>query len=223
MPAAGQALEALYFPTDVSPERLFRAIGKLRKDAREEIDRLLRFLDETENHMELEDDGDLEEVGDDEPSLGTFDRIMDQTKSSRQNVYRSGWMDAPPPIDTEQDGADAEPALGSLDQHDNQEQWAAGDRRDREQDGGEPGIGDLDGLQEQIARKTGSAGDGLMSDTPADLAHEIFDLASLLGTILAGPDADSAIDGMHRVALEIRERAERGRAWARRLLARRLC
>ena len=99
--------------------------------------------------MELEDD-EREEVGDDEPSLGTFDRIMDQTKSSRQNVYRSGWMDADPPVDGEIDGADAEPALGSLDQQDNQEQWAAGDRRDREGDGGEFGIADLDGLLEQI-------------------------------------------------------------------------
>ena len=30
----------LYFPTDVTPERLSRAIGKLRKEARDEIDRL---------------------------------------------------------------------------------------------------------------------------------------------------------------------------------------
>jgi hypothetical protein len=50
----------LYFPTDVTPEQLFRAIGKLRKDARDEIDRLIRFLDETDDYVmtELEDDGD---------------------------------------------------------------------------------------------------------------------------------------------------------------------
>ena len=148
----------------------------------------------------------MEEVGDDEPSLGTFDRMIDQTKASRQNVYRSGWMDEPPPVDTEIDGADAEPALGSLDQHDNQEQWAAGDRRDREQDGGESGIGDRRIAGADRFAGLANPGDGLMSDHPADLAHEIFDLASLLGTVLAGPDADSAIDGMHRVALEIRER-----------------
>jgi len=47
-----------------------------------------------------------------------------------------------------------------------------------------------------------------MTEAPADLAHEIFDLASLLGVVLAGPDADTAIDGMHRVVLEIRARAE---------------
>ncbi len=49
-----------------------------------------------------------------------------------------------------------------------------------------------------------------MTEAPEDLAHEIFDLASLLGVVLAGPDADSAIEGMHRVAIEIREqRCER--------------
>ena len=36
----------LYLPTDVTPEKLFQAIGRLRKEARDEIDRLIRFLDE---------------------------------------------------------------------------------------------------------------------------------------------------------------------------------
>ncbi|MBR1231968.1 hypothetical protein [Bradyrhizobium sp. AUGA SZCCT0182] len=44
-------------------------------------------------------------------------------------------------------------------------------------------------------------------DSPADIAHEIFDLASLLGVLLAQPDAETAIDGMHRVAQIIRDRA----------------
>jgi hypothetical protein len=48
-------------PTDVSPETLFLAIGKLRKEARDEIDRLIRFLDETDNHMEREPDGEGDE------------------------------------------------------------------------------------------------------------------------------------------------------------------
>jgi hypothetical protein len=30
--------DSLYFPTDVSPEEVFQAIGRLRKDARDEID-----------------------------------------------------------------------------------------------------------------------------------------------------------------------------------------
>ena len=48
--------DLLYLPTNTTPEQLFRAIGKLR--ARDEIDRLIRLLDETDNHMEREDDSD---------------------------------------------------------------------------------------------------------------------------------------------------------------------
>ena len=44
--------------------------------------------------------------------------------------------------------------------------------------------------------------------SPSELADEIFDLVSLLCVLLAGPDADSAIDGMHRLVLIIRERAD---------------
>jgi hypothetical protein len=47
---------------------VFQAIGRLRKEARDEIDRLIRFLDETDNHMELEPDGG------DQPSLGWNER-----------------------------------------------------------------------------------------------------------------------------------------------------
>jgi hypothetical protein len=50
--------EELYVPTEVSPEAAFQAIGRLRKEAQDEIDRLLSFLDAT--------DGDA----DFEPSLG---------------------------------------------------------------------------------------------------------------------------------------------------------
>ena len=44
-------------------------------------------------------------------------------------------------------------------------------------------------------------------DSPADIADEIFDLASLLCVLLAAPDAETAVDGMHRVVTIIRERA----------------
>jgi hypothetical protein len=47
----------LYLPT----EKLFQAIGRLRREARDEIDRLIRFLDDTESHMSVDDeDGDDE-------------------------------------------------------------------------------------------------------------------------------------------------------------------
>lgn len=118
---AGKPVRELYVRTDISPEQIFHAIGRLRKEARDEIDRLIRFLDSTENHMELEpedenDDAELEEddpAEDDglaEPSLGSVD-----------------------------------PAMGGGDQT----RWAAGDRRDLELDGAESGIGDRDGLLEQ--------------------------------------------------------------------------
>jgi hypothetical protein len=44
----------------------------------------------------------------------------------------------------------AEPALGSLDGRLDQTGWAAGNRDDRELDGAESGIGDYDGLGEQV-------------------------------------------------------------------------
>lgn len=52
--------------------------------------------------------------------------------------------------DPAEDDSTAEPSLGSLDQHDNQERWAAGNRRDLEQDPADSGIGDFDGLLEQV-------------------------------------------------------------------------
>lgn len=71
---------ALYFRTDISPEQIFQAIGRLRREARDEIDRLIRFLDETDNHMEREpdDEGDSDcdredSFEDDEPDLGSLD------------------------------------------------------------------------------------------------------------------------------------------------------
>lgn len=77
--------EGLYFPTDITPEQLFRAMGKLRRAAKDEIERLLTFLDSTEPDADLEpdlagydrgmddregDDSDYEPDTHDEPSLG---------------------------------------------------------------------------------------------------------------------------------------------------------
>jgi hypothetical protein len=141
----------LYLRTDVSPEQVFQAIGRLRREAREEIDRLIRFLDDTDNHMEREpdDEGDDSEI---EPSLGSFDRTMDQSKAWRQSAGELCFS-----IDAEQDDADnedsdpAEPSLGSVgDVHFDQERWAHGNSRDLEQDDGETGIADQDGLDEQV-------------------------------------------------------------------------
>jgi hypothetical protein len=124
--------DALYLPTDISPEEVFQAIGRLRKEARDEIDRLIRFLDKTDNHMEREPDGDEDEQSDEpeegadaEDSLGSLER------------YASSY------------GPDGRNETGS------QTNWAGGrgDDLEDEHDGAEPdesGIGDQDGLDEQV-------------------------------------------------------------------------
>ena len=104
-----------------------RALGdlaRLRKEASAEINRLIAFLDASDPYVmtELEDDisADLE---DDNPAEDD---------------------------DPAENDLDDEPSLGSLDHNHTQERWAAGSRRDLELDGGESGIGDLDGLIEQV-------------------------------------------------------------------------
>jgi hypothetical protein len=142
--APATAESAIYYKTPVTPEEAFRAIGRLRKEARDEIDRLIRFLDDTDDHMEREpdDEGDESEI---EPSLGSFESMTDQSNAWQQRgEFCSG-------NDAELDNADAEPSLGSIgDVHFDQTRWAVGDRRDLEQDVGETGIADHDGLLEQV-------------------------------------------------------------------------
>jgi hypothetical protein len=48
--APGVPQDSLHLKT----EQIFQAIGRLRKNARDEVDRLIRFLDETDDHMERE-------------------------------------------------------------------------------------------------------------------------------------------------------------------------
>ena len=131
--------DALYAPTDVTPEEIFQAIGKLRKAARDEVDRLIRFLDKTDDYVsrELEvSEGDDEPDGGEEPSLGSADRMLDQTKA-----WVGGTTD-PWTIDREKDDCDDEPSLGSVavGEHRSQEDWTGGNTDDREDehDGAEP-------------------------------------------------------------------------------------
>ncbi len=134
VPAA--AAGELYFKTDVSPEQIFHAIGQLRKEARDEIDRLIRFLDDTENHMELEPDGS------DEPWLGWPEARSGAGPGCSTDDRELDDCD-------DEDAHDSEPSLGSLDHNHSQERWAAGERRDLELDDGENGVADFDGLMEQ--------------------------------------------------------------------------
>jgi hypothetical protein len=128
----------------ISPDEVFQAIGRLRKEARDEINRLIGFLDKTDDYMfrELEDsidDNPQGEGGDEEPSLGSFDRMTDQSKSWRtidRNPDVYGWTS----------NADNE-----LDDCDHEESDPA--------ELNEPsGIGDQDGLQEQLSGHTFGSG-----------------------------------------------------------------
>ena len=185
-------VEGLYYPTPVTPEEAFQAIGRLRKEARDEIERLIDWLDATDRHMAI--DPDLEDGGDDEPSLGgpgvadwVNERIEDDLEVSEGDdepdlcdepalgAPENHVATSPPGVwaiegefktssgdqtnwaaggrrDLEQDDADDEPSLGSLNghEHSSQERWGAGDGRDLEQDPAESGIGDYDGLLEQV-------------------------------------------------------------------------
>jgi hypothetical protein len=149
-------------------------LAKLRRQARAEIDRLILFLDQSDTYvmteLELEDEAD---EADHEPSLGSLDRAMNQTR------WPQGGND-------ERDDADDEPSLGSCESHPSappvtigrngpvmvggnrpepwrsfqgdQSGWADGYGDDREEDAGdereqdpaESGIGDYDGVLEQF-------------------------------------------------------------------------
>jgi hypothetical protein len=58
--------------TGIFPEQLFQALGRLRKEAQDEIERLLAFLDRTEPDPDME------------PSLGSLgEHHTDQAMGSR--------------------------------------------------------------------------------------------------------------------------------------------
>ena len=77
----------LYFRTDVTPEEIFQAIGRLRKEARNEIDRLIGFLDKTDDYVSRE----LEDSNDDEPSLGWTTQRIGRLKARANSKSRWSW------------------------------------------------------------------------------------------------------------------------------------
>jgi hypothetical protein len=172
--APGVGVEGLYLPTDVSPEQVFQAIGQLRKEARDEIDRLVRFLDKTDDYVsrELEaEDGNDEPSGDDEPSLGSLEGL-NQTKSWAGSTGDQ-WT-----VDSEKDDCDDEPSLGSIavGEHRNQEGWTEGGNDDREDEhngaepdeDGEPSLGAFEGHDNQ---NVSWAGETYFADAELDGAE----------------------------------------------------
>lgn len=107
-------------------ERAMKRIAKLRTKASAEIERLIDFLDASDPYAATEQ----EEQIDDEPC---DDNELDGPENGE-----------------DEDSDPVEPSLGSLDGHIDQTAWAAGGRRDLELDGAESGIGDQDGLDEQV-------------------------------------------------------------------------
>jgi hypothetical protein len=159
--------DAFYFPTDTTPEDLFQAIGKLRKEARDEIDRLIGFLDKTDNYVsrELEDsiddnphdDNELDgpenaEDEESEPPEASLGSVGPNEYNDQERWASGNRRD----LEDEHDGAepdeDGEPSLGAFEGHDDQGvAWNCNTYSpDNELDGAESGIGDHDGLDEQV-------------------------------------------------------------------------
>jgi hypothetical protein len=171
---------------------VFQAIGRLRKEARDEIDRLIRFLDETDNHMELEPDGgdepslgwnertaredgnlygvdDLEaDDGDDEPSLGSHE--LPSGAVCYLPSVSLGEIDCEGEHDGREPDVDDDPSLGSVSTL-NQTAWAAGSGNDLEH-----------GTTRRIERPEPGhpvkrSGDPVMK-TPAELAMDLYETVS---------------------------------------------
>jgi hypothetical protein len=140
--APAEAQGALYFPTDTTPEELFQAIGRLRKEARDEINRLIQFLDKTDDYVSRELEEAVDDVGCDdqelEPSLAT---------TKREDAFGTP---EPGPI------CEDEPSLGSVDVI-NQDRWSIGNTDDRE---GDPGCDD----REDVCEDEGAEHDGAEPD-----------------------------------------------------------
>lgn len=125
-PPAGEPLvDDPLRPTECVADAL-KTLARLRREAAAEVERLLTFLDETDGDPDLEDEHDGREPDvNGEPILGSFDRIMNQAKSWRQSSLFAG-------TDSEQDDCDREDD-------------------DPAEVGEVSGIGDYDGLNEQMS------------------------------------------------------------------------
>ena len=101
---------ALFRRTDISPEQFFQTLGRARKAAADEIERLIQWLDST---IDVDEDASIDDEpcdgeGDSEPSLGSFDRLSNQLH---------GWKSQGWGVDCELDRCDdeaADPAETSL-------------------------------------------------------------------------------------------------------------
>ena len=114
-------VKGLYYPTGVAPDEFYKELGRLRKAAEAEIERLLVFIDAL-------DDPDLEPDADYEPTLGSA--------LLANGGDQEDW--ATPDVDEREIDPDPEPSLGwtSTGQH------GTNDDSEDEHDGAEPDVED---------------------------------------------------------------------------------
>ncbi len=136
--AAG--LEALAEPADAEYVPRVRDLAKVLIDFLDGLD-ADPDLEPTLGYEHVPGGDECEGPEDDEPSLGSLDRMTDQSKSWAVKNW-DPVTGADFEVDSEKDDSDSEPSLGSVEKIDtgSQEQWASGDRHDLEEehDGGEP-------------------------------------------------------------------------------------
>lgn len=118
-------LNANLITQERSRREAIATLQKLRREARDEISRLIQFLDQSDPYVMTELEHECEDEG---------------GQCEDEGAEHDG----------REPDVDEEPSLGSLDHNHTQERWAAGGRRDLEEDHAESGIGDLDGLLEQV-------------------------------------------------------------------------
>ncbi len=134
------------------------------------IEEAITLLDALDGDPDLEPEPD-EDGGDREPSLGSPDRVVNQSHWARQRLGPA--FLGIPHLDCELDESDREPSLGSpetvhagmvwwfgADRRTHQLAWAAGGVRDLEDDPAELGIGDHGGLAEQFGPELDGPLDG---------------------------------------------------------------
>jgi hypothetical protein len=80
--------DALYFSTDISPEELFEALGKLRREAHDEIERLIDLLDRTDDFFD-----EREQQVDDDPIDGDdgSEDSLGSTVDDNQTRWAAGY------------------------------------------------------------------------------------------------------------------------------------
>ena len=158
-PAPAAAQDELFRRTDISPEEFFEALGRARKAARDEIEKLIDWLDSTIDVDEdsAADDEPCDGEGDFEPSLGSFDRLSNQIAAWKATTLYGNGYD----VDAELDRCDAEPSLGwnaveaasgRFSGRDDRED--DGDLDDESHDGGEPDREDGPGFAEGALDQT---------------------------------------------------------------------